>query len=152
MQVQQQAYSYRSDGNVPSFPDDRPLLIYDGFCVLCSGFAHFILRFDRHEQILLTASQSDLGRAIYTHYGLHQDDYETNLFLFKGVALQKMDSFLGIMSVLGVPWSLAGIGRILPKNARNWLYDRIARNRYWIFGKHDVCLVTMKDHEHRFLS
>ena len=39
-------FSYRSDPAVPKFPDDRPIIIFDGHCVMCSGFARFVLRHD----------------------------------------------------------------------------------------------------------
>jgi hypothetical protein len=32
-------FSYRSDPAVPKFPDDRPIIIFDGYCALCSGWA-----------------------------------------------------------------------------------------------------------------
>ncbi len=44
MDVVREAFSYRDDPAVPPFPDDRPLIIFDGHCVLCSNFVQFILR------------------------------------------------------------------------------------------------------------
>ena len=41
-----EAYSYRADKAVPAFPDDRPLIVFDGVCALCSGFVRFVLRQD----------------------------------------------------------------------------------------------------------
>ena len=64
------AYSYRNDPAVPSFPDDRPVVIFDGNCVLCSAFAQFILRTDRRRRFRLMAAQTPLGAALYEHYGL----------------------------------------------------------------------------------
>jgi hypothetical protein len=32
--MQAEAYSYRADPQVPKFDDSRPLLIFDGHCVL----------------------------------------------------------------------------------------------------------------------
>ncbi|WP_294767065.1 hypothetical protein [uncultured Rhodoferax sp.] len=32
------AYSYRSDARVPPFADDKPIIVFDGHCVLCSGW------------------------------------------------------------------------------------------------------------------
>ena len=32
-----EAYSYRNDPSVPAFDDSRPLVIFDGECVLCSN-------------------------------------------------------------------------------------------------------------------
>ena len=74
-----EAYSYRSDPALPRFPDDKPIIIFDGYCALCTGWAAFVLRHDhRHRYRLLTA-QSELGRALYVHYGLNPEDYETNI-------------------------------------------------------------------------
>ncbi len=144
--------SYRSDPLVPPFPDDKPILFYDGVCVLCSGFAHFVLRLDHAQRIRLAAAQSPLGQAIYAHYGLKQGDYETNLFLVDGTPHQKLNAFLEVMSTLGFPWKLACLAYVIPTPIRNWLYDRIARNRYKVFGKHDTCVLIMKEHEDRFLT
>ena len=30
-------YSYRHDPAVPPFADDKPIIIFDGYCSLCSG-------------------------------------------------------------------------------------------------------------------
>lgn len=64
------AYSYRSDSEVPPLPDDRPILIFDGVSVLCSGFARFLLRHDERRQFRLLAAQTPLGTALYCHLGL----------------------------------------------------------------------------------
>lgn len=56
------------------------------------------------------------------------------------------------MDELGFPWKAVVIFKLLPKRLRNWLYDRIALNRYRIFGKYDVCLLPTPDHAGRFLG
>jgi predicted DCC family thiol-disulfide oxidoreductase YuxK len=33
------------------------------------------------------------------------------------------------------------IARVLPSVLRDWLYDRIARNRYRIFGRREACWI-----------
>lgn len=33
-----EARSYRADAAVPAFPDDKPIIVFDGNCVLCSRF------------------------------------------------------------------------------------------------------------------
>ena len=37
-------YSYRDDADVPGFADDRPLIVFDGECVFCSGWVKFALK------------------------------------------------------------------------------------------------------------
>jgi len=63
-------YSYRADPAVPSFRDDGPIIIFDGYCALCSGWAGFVLRHDRTARYRLLSAQSPLGHALYVHYGL----------------------------------------------------------------------------------
>ncbi len=43
-------------------------------------------------------------------------------------------------------------GRIVPRRIRDWLYDRIARNRYRLFGKRATCLVPSPEVAARFMG
>src|SRR6478752_10219314 len=104
--MQRPAYSYRQDAAVPGFPDDRPIIIFDGFCALCSGWAQFALRHDKTARYRFLAAQSDLGHALYTHYGLNPDDYETNILIEDGVAWFKSEGSIRMIAGLGKPWSL----------------------------------------------
>ena len=85
------AFSYRQDPTVPAFPDDRPIIIFDGHCVLCSSRANFVLRHDPLGKYRLLAAQSPLGGALYVHLGLDPDDYQTNILLAGGVAWLKSE-------------------------------------------------------------
>jgi hypothetical protein len=85
-------YSYRSDPTVPSFADDKALVVFDGVCVLCSGFVRFILKRDRSHAFRLTTAQSPLGQALFRHYGLDTETFETNLVLADGLACAKLDT------------------------------------------------------------
>lgn len=53
--------SYRHDPIVPAFPDDRPIIIFDGKCRLCSAWVRFVLRHDKHDRFRFTTAQSPLG-------------------------------------------------------------------------------------------
>jgi len=60
-------YSYRADPAVPRFADDKAVLVFDGVCVLCSGFARFILKRDAAFAFRLVTAQSPLGQALLRH-------------------------------------------------------------------------------------
>ena len=145
-------YSYRADPAVPPFPDDRPILIFDGKCVLCSGFAQFILRHDRRRVFRFTAAQTPLGAALYRHFGLAEVNYETNVLLEDGQAWLKSESAIRVFERLGFPWSLVSAGRLLPRRVRDRLYEYIARNRLRWFGSHAVCWLPDPSQADRFLS
>lgn len=147
-----QPYSYRADPAVPEFPDERPIIIFDGYCALCSGWAKFVLRHDHAGKYRLLPAQSPLGRALYVHFGLDPEDYETNILLADGIAWFKSEGSIRMAEGLGLPWSLAGIFRILPRPLRDWLYDGIARNRLRLFGKRTTCYRGDERYRDRFLA
>jgi prepilin-type processing-associated H-X9-DG protein len=144
-------FSYRSDPAVPAFPDDRPIIIFDGKCVFCSGFANFILRTDRHRRFRLTAAQSPIGVALYRHYGLGPVNYTTNILLADGHVWFKSAASLRIFQQLGLPWSVLSAGRLLPPILRDGLYDIVARNRLRWFGVRETCFVPDPTQADRFL-
>ena len=132
-------YSYRDDSSVPPFADDRPVIIFDGYCALCSGWASFVLRHDRTGLYRLLSAQSPLGRALYIHYGLDPQDYETNILIAGGRAYFKSEGSIRMAEGLGFPWSLAAVFRVLPMTWRDRLYETVARNRLRWFGKRASC-------------
>jgi predicted DCC family thiol-disulfide oxidoreductase YuxK len=145
-------YGYRRDPTVPDFPDDRPIIVFDGYCAMCSGFARFVLHHDRRAIFRLVPAQSALGRALYLHYGLDPVDYETNILLEDGVAWFKAEGSIRMAEQLGFPWRLAAALRILPRAWRESLYDVVARNRLRIFGRRQVCYVSDPQYADRFLA
>lgn len=147
-----EAFSYRTDPAVPAFPDDRPILIFDGNCVLCSSFAQFILRHDKAHRFRLMAAQTALGAALYRHFGLDPSDYETNILIEDGRAWLKSEGSIRVFEYLGWPWSLVAVGRLLPRAARDWLYEIIARNRLRWFGIRASCFQPDPSQADRFLG
>jgi predicted DCC family thiol-disulfide oxidoreductase YuxK len=144
-------FSYRRDPTVPNFPDDRPIIIFDGHCVLCSGWANFILRHDPSGRYRLLAAQSPLGRAIYGHLGLDPVDYQTNILLTDGIAWLKSEGSIRMAEGLGFPWALAAVFRVIPVVVRDWLYELVARNRFRLFGRRQTCYLPALEFRDRFL-
>ena len=145
-------YSYRDDASVPDFPDDRPIIVFDGHCVLCSGWAQFVIKRDRKARFRLLAAQTPLGAALYEHYGLDATDYETNILIENGIAWFKSESTIRILIGLGLPYSLVRILRVCPLSLRDRGYNVIARNRFGLFGRSESCFRPTPDIQERFLS
>lgn len=145
-------FSYRKDPAVPAFPDDRPIIIFDGHCVLCSRFARFILRQDRRGAFRLTAAQTSLGQALFRHLGLDPVNFETNVLLDNGQAYFKSDGAIRMFAHLGFPWALARVARVVPTGLLDRLYDFVAKNRLKWFGSHSVCFLADPSHRDRFLN
>jgi predicted DCC family thiol-disulfide oxidoreductase YuxK len=150
--VVREPYSYRTDATVPRFADDRPIIIFDGQCVLCSRWARFVLRHDRRRRFRLLAAQTPLGAALYAHYGLDPVSYETNILLEDGRARLKSDGTIRMLELLGFPWRLAAVARIVPRQLCDSLYDVLARNRLRWFGARETCFLPDPADADRFLA
>ena len=147
-----EAYSYRADAAVPAFPDDKPIIVFDGKCVLCSRWARFVMRHDGEKRFRLLAAQTPLGTALYEHYGLDPVDYETNVLLEGGRAFLKSEGTIRMFERLGFPLNLMTVFRVVPRALRDKLYNVVARNRLHWFGSRETCFVPERSDAERFLG
>ena len=132
-------YSYRIDEAVPGFEDAGPVTVMDGECALCLAGARLIARFDKAGEFRICRAQSELGGALLRHYGLDADDPESWLYIVDGRAYTSLDGMIRAGARLGgAGWVLQPL-RLLPRPAQDWLYRRLARNRYRLFGRTDIC-------------
>ncbi|MEP3051577.1 MAG: DCC1-like thiol-disulfide oxidoreductase family protein [Erythrobacter sp.] len=142
-------YSYRDDPRVPDFDDTKPLFIFDNVCVLCSSGVSFIMKHDKASNITFTCAQEELGQALCSHYNIDWD--ESYLFIRNGRAHIKSNGYFEVARALGGIWNLGLIFQIVPRFARDWAYDLIARNRYRWFGKTQACALLTPDQRARLL-
>ncbi|MES0039408.1 DCC1-like thiol-disulfide oxidoreductase family protein [Mesorhizobium sp. M0046] len=136
----------------PEFESSRPLIVFDGICVLCSGFVRMVVKLDRKGRFHFVTAQSPFGEMLFKKFGLRTDRYETNLVIVDGAAFTRLDSFVAVMAELGWPWRAARILLLLPRPLRDWLYDRIAKNRYALFGKKDNCEIPSAEVRARLIG
>lgn len=134
-------YSYRDEPAVPDFPDDRPLMVFDGVCVLCSGAVQWIINHDPDARMRFASAQGPLGQALYRQTGQPTEPFDTMLIVANGRITGKSDGFFEIMRCIGGRWRALTVLRVIPRPVRDWVYDRIARNRYAMFGRKTVCWV-----------
>lgn len=127
-----------------------PIWLYDGVCVLCSGGVRYTLRHERDHEIRFVAIQSAEGRTLARRHGIDPDEPDSFLFVEDGQALAKSDGVLALARHLDGPARLLLLGRVLPRRWRDWLYDRVARNRYGLFGRKQSCELPDPALRHRF--
>jgi len=132
-----------------SLPDG--LVIFDGECVLCSAWIKFILPRDSQRRFRFASIQGIPGREIAAQLGIDPDAPTTNAVICDGVAYFKSDSALAVLGRLD-GWRWTRMLRVFPRALRDWIYDRIARNRYRLFGRTDHCMLPPPDQAARFLD
>ena len=137
---------------MPRSLDDVPdrLILFDGVCVLCCWWVRFVIERDASARFRFVAIQSSRGSALATRLAVDVASPETNVAIINGHAYFKSDAMILVLA--GLPgWSWSRIFLLLPRRVRDWAYDKIARNRYRLFGRNESCLVPTSAIAARFV-
>lgn len=131
--------------------DDRPIILFDAMCVLCSANAQFVLRHDKQRLFRLASMQGDVGAALYRRFGIDPFDPESIIIVSGDTISRDSDAVFAIYQGLGWPWRLFGIFKIVPRPIRDSVYRWVARNRYRIFGRREICWLPDAEYADRVL-
>ena len=134
-----EAYSYRHDPAVPEFEDDGPVVFMDGECSLCTRGARIICKLDRRKEFKICPTQSGLGQAVLVHYRLDPSDPDSWLYLADGQAHTSIDAMIKVGRRLGGVGHVMRVLSVFPRALQDWIYLRIARNRYRFPGRARMC-------------
>ena len=131
--------------------NDKPVILFDGVCNLCTGSVQFILKRDKEKKFLFASLQSGYGQKLleqshlptntFNSFILYQD---AKIFTRSTAALKMFQQLKG--------WSWVKIFWIVPKFIRDGLYDLIAKNRYKWFGQKNECWLPTPELKARFLE
>ena len=133
-------------------PDTRAVIVFDGVCVLCNGWVHFLLRHDRQGRYRFAAMQSPGGRALLAGHGLDPDDPASFLLVDAQRAWTDTEAIVRVVSGLGGFWRAVRLVLLLPRPVRDRIYRLVARNRYRWFGRREACLVPAAEQRGRFVD
>jgi predicted DCC family thiol-disulfide oxidoreductase YuxK len=126
--------------DAPSQWPDDDVILYDGVCVFCSRWIVFVLKRDVEKRFRITQIQSSYGARMAQAFGIDPGDPDTNAVIHDGKAWLRSDGALTVLSNLP-GWRWTRMLFAVPKSLRDVGYNLIARNRYRIFGKYEVCFV-----------
>jgi predicted DCC family thiol-disulfide oxidoreductase YuxK len=129
-----------------------PVWVFDGVCVLCSNAVRLTLRheYPTERPVRFVVIQSPIGRRLASTHGNDPDAPYTFLWFHEGVVLERTSAIMALARMMGGPARLAPLLRPVPRAVRDWLYDRIALNRYALFGKLPACIAPEAKHWQRF--
>jgi predicted DCC family thiol-disulfide oxidoreductase YuxK len=119
------------------WPDDG-IILYDGHCVLCSGWVRFVAKRDIEKQFRFTPITSTYGRRLAGVLNIDPDDPDTNALVLNGAARFRSDAALELVSHLP-GWGWVRVLRVVPVFLRDAVYLLVARTRYRVFGRHMTC-------------
>lgn len=120
---------------------NKRIIFYDGYCILCSRFIRFIIKKDK-QRVFRYTTIDRLGEFNLIYAETELEVIPDSIAYASGNKIYfYSDAVLKILYDLGGMWKFVGILFIIPKVIRNYFYKFIARNRYRIFGKTDRCFL-----------
>jgi predicted DCC family thiol-disulfide oxidoreductase YuxK len=130
----------------------HPLVLFDGICNLCDHTVRFIIKRDRNEVFRFIPLQSALGKALLDQFGFPPDYRDSFVLIDHGRPYIKSTAFIRISKKLQMPWPLFSLTAMIPRILRDYIYNKIGKNRYSWFGQHDYCEVQPAAMSQRFLT
>ncbi|MBE0674904.1 MAG: DUF393 domain-containing protein [Bacteroidales bacterium] len=121
--------------------DQRPVIIYDGYCNLCGAIVRFVKRRDRSGRFVYVPLQSDEGNKMANDAGVGGTGLSTVILLYRSVYYVRSDAALMVFRLIGGGWKMLYAFIIVPRFIRDAVYRLIASTRYRIFGRSDTCYI-----------
>jgi predicted DCC family thiol-disulfide oxidoreductase YuxK len=127
--------------------------VFDGVCLLCSTFIHFVLDNDEAGAFDFASLQGKAGTALLTKHGLPLDVSTMVLIDEHDQVHTRSTAALKVLQRCRWPFCLAYAAIALPRPVRDLGYRTVAAMRYRLFGKDDgeTCRMMTKAIRHRFL-
>jgi len=127
---------------------NAPILFYDGHCNLCHSVVRFVVKRDVKKIFLLASLQSETAKQWLPK---EVRSLDTVVLLEDKKVYMKSKAALRVLKKFGLPWSVLGVFGLLPQLLTDKAYDAIARRRYRVWGKRDVCELPDVADQSRFL-
>ena len=128
--------------------EDRPVILFDGVCNLCTGSVQFVIERDSRRQFRFASLQSAAAERLLGS----RDQLESMVLVAGGKVYRKSTAALLIARRLDGLWPLLAAFLVIPKFLRDAVYDWIGSRRYRMFGKRDVCWTPKPELAERFLD
>ena len=121
--------------------DSRLIVLYDGFCNLCSNTVLLFLKLDRKKKFKFIALQSAIGQDMLKRIQNMGSDIDTVMVFKNDQVYYKSKAIFKIIRETGGITRFLLVFSIFPDRFNDYFYDLVARNRYFIFGKKKECFI-----------
>jgi predicted DCC family thiol-disulfide oxidoreductase YuxK len=128
-------------------------VLFDGACNLCNGSVRFIIENDPAGHFKFASLQSPQATAALARAGWRAKNGLDSIVLIEGDRIyRRSDAALRIAAELRAPWGLARALLAIPAEIRDGIYDWVAKHRYEVFGRRDLCALPEPGLADRFLT
>ncbi len=127
------------------------VVFFDGVCNLCNCSVRMLMKLDKNKVLKYSSLQGQSAKSILKKQTIK--DLNSIVFFYDGVELKKAQAILKILHLIGgFPKLISIFLSIFPLGILNTFYDCIAKFRYKLFGKTDLCRIPSSEEKALFLE
>jgi len=137
------------------------ILFYDGLCGFCNHTVQWVLKRDRFDQFRFAPQQSRFAEELLLRHGINRDAMlgQNSVYLALNAnspqerVLLRSDVTVCSLLLLGGVWKLLGrCLQLVPRSVRDAGYTLMARNRFRVAGKYEVCPLPTAEDRQKFVG
>lgn len=126
------------------------IILFDGECNLCNSSVQFIIKRDSKSYFQFASFQGEVGKKLIEQH--HIQDTDSFILIENNIPYYRSTAVLRVCKNLNKAWKLLSVFRIVPRPIRDFMYNRIANNRYKWFGRQESCMLPTPELRSRFLD
>lgn len=131
--------------------NQKQIILFDGVCNFCNFWVNFVIKRDAKDIFRFASLQSDEAKKLTEKFNFDITSLDTFILIVDDKLYTKSTAALLVSKELQSPIKIIYLLIVLPKFFRDFLYDMIAKHRYKIFGRKDVCYIP-SDGTNKFLE
>lgn len=125
------------------------ILFFDGYCSLCNGLVDWAMRQDKHARIRFASLQGETAKAVIPNNNIN--DTDTVVYWRDGNSYQRSNAILYLLVDIGGVWAMSGVFFLVPSVVRDFIYRRVAVNRYRFYERRESCRMPTLQEKDRLL-
>lgn len=126
------------------------IIFFDGVCHLCNGYINFLIQLDSKKVMRYSALQGKTALERLTE--AQRLELKSILYFKNGKVLEKSSAVIESLSDVSSCFFWIKTLYVIPAFVRNFIYDLVAKNRYKLFGKSDLCRIPTAEERQYILD
>jgi|TARA_B110000459_G_C16128024_1_gene281036 predicted DCC family thiol-disulfide oxidoreductase YuxK len=128
------------------------VVYYDGICGLCDFFVNLIVKIDSKGILKFSSLQGPSGQKLLNDLKFNTEELDTVIFRINDQVYTKSTAVFKIIKSIGGFWRVFLVFDLLPTSFSDFIYKKIAKNRYKLFGKLEQCDISKFNKPGQFID
>lgn len=133
-------------------PQNKKVILFDGVCNFCNYWVNFVIKRDKNDLFRFASLQSEYAQDILKNIKLSTEDFDTFVLIDSDKFYKKSTAALMVLKHISGWLKIIYPLIILPKGIRDLIYSVIAKYRYKIFGRSELCRIPSEFEKSKFLD